>query len=197
MSAKEDVTRWLGLASYEEKDSGIFYGRDKEVRELSEDIFSHVQTVIYGPSGVGKTSILRAGVFELARKRNFLPVYVRLDVDAEMSYTAQIITAIETELKKAGAERAECVSPFEDEFSLWEYFHANLFWSSDNYPISPLIVLDQFEELFTLSDSQSRVELFFTQLSDLCDDKMPKNIQKYLNENKEKVSILTNIAIIV
>lgn len=186
MSAKEDVTRWLGLASYEEKDSGIFYGRDKEVRELSEDIFSHVQTVIYGPSGVGKTSILRAGVFELARKRNFLPVYVRLDVDAEMSYTAQIITAIETEMKKAGAEREECVSPFEDEFSLWEYFHANLFWSSDNYPISPLIVLDQFEELFTLSDSQSRVELFFTQLSDLCDDKMPKNIQKYLNENKEK-----------
>jgi predicted ATP-grasp superfamily ATP-dependent carboligase len=51
-------------------------------------------------------------------------------------------------------------------------------------------VLDQFEELFTLSDSQRRVELFFTQLSDLCDDKMPKNIQKYLNENKEKSQYL-------
>ena len=50
--------RWLGLSSYEEKDAELFYGRENEIHELSEDIYSHTQTVVYGPSGVGITSIL-------------------------------------------------------------------------------------------------------------------------------------------
>ena len=39
-----------------------------------------------------------------------------------------------------------------DEESLWEYLHRTDFelWSARNYPLVPVIVLDQFEELFTL-----------------------------------------------
>ena len=41
-----------------------------------------------------------------------------------------------------------------DEESLWEYLHRTDFelWSAQNYPLTPVIVLDQFEELFTLGE---------------------------------------------
>lgn len=176
--------RWLGLSSYEEKDAELFYGRENEIHELSEDIYSHTQTVVYGPSGVGKTSILRAGIFSLARKNGFLPVYIRLDEAGDVHYTRQIIDAIEAELALNGAEREVVVEVADHDPSLWEYFHANSFWDANNYPIVPMILIDQFEELFTLSKNQEWVEDFFVQLSDLCDGKVPLSIQTYLNKHQ-------------
>lgn len=67
---------WLGLSSYEEKHSDIFFGRNQEIEELCGDIFHNQQTIIYGPSGTGKTSILRAGVFARARAKHFMPIYI-------------------------------------------------------------------------------------------------------------------------
>ena len=71
---------WLGLSSYEESDSNIFYGRSAELEELFGDILHNTQTVIYGPSGTGKTSILKAGIFLKAREVNYLPIYIRLNL---------------------------------------------------------------------------------------------------------------------
>ena len=36
--------------------------------------------VLFGKSGLGKTSLLKAGLFPRMRERNLLPVYVRLAV---------------------------------------------------------------------------------------------------------------------
>lgn len=58
-----DQSLWIGLESYNESNSNIFFGRDEEIQQLSNDIFHNIQTVIYGPSGTGKTSIIRAGIF--------------------------------------------------------------------------------------------------------------------------------------
>ena len=179
-----NVVRWLGLSSYEEKDAELFYGREKEILELSDDIYSHTQTVVYGPSGVGKTSIMRAGIFSKARERGFLPVYVRLDESGNNNYSAQIIAAIEAEMTREGAEREVLVEMKDTTPSLWEYFHANSFWDKNNYPVIPMILIDQFEELFTLSKHQDWVNEFFVQLSDLCDGKVPIEIQNYLNQHQ-------------
>ena len=109
---------------------------------------------------MGKTSILRAGIFSLARKNGFLPVYIRLDEAGDVHYTRQIIDAIEVELALNGAEREVVVEVADHDPSLWEYFHANSFWDANNYPIVPMILIDQFEELFTLSKNQEWVEDF-------------------------------------
>ncbi len=172
--------RWLGLSSYEESDSSIFFGRSKEIEELTSAIAFNIQTIIYGPSGIGKTSIIRAGVFEGIRKKGFLPVYVRIDIESEKAYTQQIISAIEEALQKCDYEK-ESITEDLDTHSLWEYFHGNQFWDSSNYPVIPVIVLDQFEELFTLSSNQDRIDDFFEQLSDLCDAKMPEKVKETLN----------------
>lgn len=176
-------THWLGLASYEEKDAPIFYGRENEINELCGDIFHNTQTIIYGPSGTGKTSVLRAGVFVRARENGYFPVYIRLNHDSGEPYAGQVIREV---CRQAKAEKVEIenrigyIAP--DGLSLWEFFHGNIFWNAGDFPVTPLLVIDQFEEIFTLAKERTKTEDFFEQLADLCDDRVPAYIRDYLSE---------------
>lgn len=194
MQEKQSTTNqgsslWIGLDSYKESNSDIFFGRDEEIRQLSGDIFNNIQTIIYGPSGTGKTSIIQAGIFKIARANRYLPVYVRLNHNTgSKTYTQQIIDVIQEEAEKYNID-VEKTSPYIEQnvcLSLWEYFHCNDFWNDENYPVVPLIVVDQFEEIFTLGKNLPWQPDFFIQLSDLCDNKCPQYVIDYLNDRKNE-----------
>ena len=68
---------WPGLESFEENAHAFFFGRDHEAASLLHHVLDAAVTVLYGRSGLGKTSLLRAGLFPLLRDRNFPRVYVR------------------------------------------------------------------------------------------------------------------------
>jgi WD40 repeat protein len=55
-------TPYVGLVPYQEEDADFFFGRDREIRIVTSNLRAHRLTILYGPSGVGKTSLLRAGV---------------------------------------------------------------------------------------------------------------------------------------
>ena len=84
----EKVNPWLGLRSYEEGE--YIYGRDKEAKELAFNIINGFLTIVYGKSGIGKSSILKAGVFPQLRNEDFYPIYIRLNHDSKESYYCQI-----------------------------------------------------------------------------------------------------------
>lgn len=184
-----DQLLWIGLESYNESNSDIFFGRDEEIQQLSSDIFHNVQTVIYGPSGTGKTSLIRAGVFKIARENGYFPIYIRLIHDSKAeNYYRQVIDAIEMEAKSQDIDIENTIRYIKkdgDEYvcsSLWEYLHCNEFWTKENYPITPLIVIDQFEEIFTLCQERQLQANFFEQISDLCDNKLPLYVKDYIND---------------
>lgn len=184
---KIEQSLWIGLESYNEADSNIFFGRNEEIQQLSSDIFHNIQTVIYGPSGTGKTSIIRAGIFKIARKNGYFPVYIRL-THGNSNYLKQVIETIESEARAQDIDIERIVPYIKDDTcgSLWEYLHCNEFWTKENYPIVPLIVIDQFEEIFTLCQNKSHQSDFFEQISDLCDNKLPSYIKDYINNRDNK-----------
>jgi WD40 repeat protein len=55
---------YKGLVPFEdsELDALLFFGRERESGIIGENVLAARLTVLYGPSGVGKTSVLRAGV---------------------------------------------------------------------------------------------------------------------------------------
>ena len=57
-----DDSPYPGLSSFTEADAGQFFGREDEVRALWEKIRRQKLLALIGPSGVGKTSFLRAGL---------------------------------------------------------------------------------------------------------------------------------------
>jgi WD40 repeat protein len=60
---------YRGLAAFGETalDALFFFGREREIEVISANLVAARLTVLYGPSGVGKTSLLQAGVAQRLR----------------------------------------------------------------------------------------------------------------------------------
>src|SRR5262245_31698759 len=53
---------YKGLMPYTEEDEPFFFGREREREIIIANLMASRLTLLYGPSGVGKSSVLRAGV---------------------------------------------------------------------------------------------------------------------------------------
>src|SRR5580692_10008783 len=94
---------WLGLTSFTEETREYFYGREAEVAELARRVQRKLLTILFGQSGLGKTSILRAGLVPRLRSQGYCPVYVRIDYGREAPEPAdQIKAAIAATARRSG-----------------------------------------------------------------------------------------------
>jgi hypothetical protein len=165
---------WIGLASFSESDRAFFAGRAEEIDELLRLVRRDTLTLLYGVSGLGKTSLLQAGLFPALRAENFLPVSIRLDyLEGAPSLTMQVLGATSAAARAAKVEAPES-RPGE---TLWEYFHreGNHFWSPRNDLVTPFLVFDQFEEFFTIgretAERARRASEFISELADLVENR--------------------------
>jgi tetratricopeptide (TPR) repeat protein len=67
---------YQGLVPYDEGDAAFFFGREREARLITANLFASPLTLLYGASGVGKSSVLRAGVVHQMRPRDDLLVVI-------------------------------------------------------------------------------------------------------------------------
>jgi WD40 repeat protein len=174
---------WPGLDPFDEADRKYFHGRAAESGELARLIRRELLTVLFGRSGLGKTSLLKAGLFSILREEDCLPVYLRLDHSEEAPPLGEQIFR---ELQAAcDGARVQAAHPEANE-SLWSFFHRRdaEFWSDRNRPVTPVIVLDQFEEIFTLGPetekSRSRSAAFLSGLADLVENRPPDAVREAL-----------------
>ncbi|UYQ66251.1 WD40 repeat domain-containing protein [Streptomyces peucetius] len=68
-AAADETSRppYRGLTRFEPGDAALFFGRDQLVERLTELNRKHRFTAVFGPSGSGKSSLLRAGLIPLLR----------------------------------------------------------------------------------------------------------------------------------
>jgi WD40 repeat protein len=62
------IRPYKGLTPYDESDAPFFFGREAEREIITANLMASRLTLLYGPSGVGKSSVLRAGVAYHLRK---------------------------------------------------------------------------------------------------------------------------------
>jgi hypothetical protein len=67
---------YKGLDHYEEQDAPLFFGRDVECDLVAANLLSARLTLLYGESGVGKSSLLHAGVVPRLREAPDLVVVI-------------------------------------------------------------------------------------------------------------------------
>jgi hypothetical protein len=167
---------WPGLVSFPEGAEAYFNGRDTERDDLLRLIRRETLTLLYGLSGLGKSSLLNAGLFPLLRQEHFLPVYVRLDhEETSPTHDEQLRRALLAECAERGVEPPAA----REGESVWELLHHadGGFWDAKNYPVTPVLVIDQFEEIFTLGiaspERRERSRRFMAELGDLIDNRPP------------------------
>jgi tetratricopeptide (TPR) repeat protein len=179
---------WPGLRPFNEDDRSFFFGRERETAELHALVQRSVVVVVYGQSGLGKTSLLQAGLFHHLRDVSLLPFRLRIDHgDAAPSASTQIKAALTAALDAAGVQGPR---PGPDE-TLWEYFHRHDvdLWGARNRLIRPVIAFDQFEEIFTLGQRSekaiARVAGLAADLESLLEHRAPDSVRARLEQRPE------------
>ena len=148
------VRPYKGLANYTEQDAALFFGRDREREVIIANLKARQLTVLYGESGVGKSSLLRAGVMsdlidaahrnvELHGTPEHLPVILSAWSDDPV---ADLITAIRTAVHTTVTATAEP----HDGASLAEVID----WAARTADAHLLVILDQFEEYFLYNPAE-------------------------------------------
>lgn len=172
INALDDEHPWPGLAPYGEVSRKYFKGRENESALLADLVEANPVVSLYGKSGLGKSSLLQAGVFPKLRARGFLPVYARINFASAESPWSQLLGLL---VNAAGVERLDYpeASPGEE---LWQYLHRPNFeiWTLDNYLRTPVFVIDQFEEVF--SRGRQQLVPVMESLGDLVENRIPSAV---------------------
>jgi WD40 repeat protein/tRNA A-37 threonylcarbamoyl transferase component Bud32 len=140
----EDLTPYPGLAAFTEDDAEYFFGREAEVEAMWAKLERPHLMALIGPSGAGKSSFLRAGLVPAQP-----PGWAHIICTPETAPLASLRRAVISELEgdtealrelAVGDEHATVSA-----ISRWRrrYEHT-------------LIVVDQFEELFTLNSPEEQ-----------------------------------------
>ena len=157
-TATRDLVPYVGLRSFTMAEADRFFGRDAEVQALVDRLARHGIVAVVGPSGVGKSSLVRAGLLP-ALEHGAIP-----DADTwlpvVMTPTAAPGKALAAELAQArpGVDQAavrDAVVSGSDGL----HDAAGLVLADAPSTARVLLVVDQFEELFTLG-SADRAEAF-------------------------------------
>lgn len=166
-----------GLRSFEEKNKSEFGGRDTEIKELLALVEDLGLTVVFGKSGIGKTSVLQAGLMPALRKKFYYPTYIRIDYSSSKTPLQQVKDLLFESLVEMDPS-----TPPMDDVSLWEYMHDVDFMKG---LVTPVLILDQFEEIFTLGEKNSGVKELVTELADLVENRIPASTkEKYREQGK-------------
>ena len=148
----EERSPYPGLLSFTEKEAGQFFGREGEVEALWERLGKRRLLAVIGPSGAGKTSFVRAGVVAsrpegwaaivctpgpnpaLALARALTP-----ELAGDTEAHADLLQGVTDFVQGGQSERIVSV------VRRWRRLHDEA-----------LVVVDQFEELFTLCPEETQ-----------------------------------------
>ena len=177
MAINDYQNPWPGLSSYQDPETTDvhlkFCGRDNDSYDVARLIDNNIFVTLYGKSGTGKTSMINAGVFPKLRKLHYFPLSIRLGVEArDISFQQCIIARIERAFQEKGTLRTRAVVPLlEDERAeeyLWRYFARTQFLDQDGQVVFPVLIFDQFEEVFR--DRRADAEALLRQIHFMMDE---------------------------
>lgn len=184
---------WPGLQAFGPGDSAYFYGRQAKIEELFALVSRCPLCIFYGQSGLGKTSLIQAGLFAKLRTADFFPVLVRLDHggdEGSPSLADQVKQTLIRAIKDGGLDAP---LPLPEE-SLWAYFHRREldFWDARNRNVQPVFVFDQFEEIYTRGRenavARARSEAFLAELEAVTENRPPPDLRRELASSPDKIA---------
>jgi hypothetical protein len=130
---------YVGLQPYTEAEAEYFFGRERDQRIIAANLAAAPLTILYGASGVGKSSVLLAGVVPFLRTRPSTAVVLVRDWQA-----ASFLDALKAKCLEAVERVCEELISIERALPFDEFLAA----AAQALGGSLLIILDQFEDYF-------------------------------------------------
>lgn len=142
---------YVGLRRFDEESQALFFGRDALIAQLLSAVKEHPFSLVAGASGSGKSSVVRAGLLPQLRQR--LPgAHLRaFTMTPDRDPFESLRISLATRYRQQDLEAARSASPDTLMNLIKALRTPDELW---------LIFIDQFEEIFTLCDSEVRRSAF-------------------------------------
>ena len=141
------------LDTYNREDRHRYFGREKETAQLYNAVFANNLTLLYGASGVGKSSLINCGLANKFYDTDWLPLFIRRNEDINNSTDRTIREALNefAVMQKRGEQRENAANaPVE---ALLEALYNKCF-----KPI--YLIFDQLEELYTQGNREEQTAFY-------------------------------------
>lgn len=184
---------YVGLIPYTEEDAPFFFGRKEERDKIIFNLRGSHLTVLIGPSGAGKSSLLSAGVvYKLQKISNErleeygLPEFsVVVFRDWSGNVKSKLIQEVEKAITKA--LQIAVIDPVPPD-ALNEMLKTYVSYSG----LQLLIILDQFEEIFSSASFETANTSFIAELTEAIND-LNLNADFLLSLRDDALWKLTNL----
>lgn len=186
-----------GPSFYEEKDHNIFYGREKETADLFYILENSDFCVCYANSGEGKTSLINAGLLPKMRANSLFPIHIvfcesdfstisankgfddeKIDQIVWKKIEGSVKSAIDNSKMYNGIYdtlNIYCTNIGNDQNeaynTIWWKLRCNELRINTYETITPVLIFDQFEEVFTRTDI-NWINGFFKWLENIYNDEI-------------------------
>jgi hypothetical protein len=156
--AAADQKPYVGPRPFGRDEKDLFFGRDREARDLCSLVVAHPIVLLYAASGAGKSSLLNAGLIPLLEARGY-----------EVLPPARVSGRIPDAVKNTGVDNvyafnilSSWAGPSVDPRDLVKVDIAGFLAARPHRkdaagePVLRVVFLDQFEELFTFARERWR-----------------------------------------
>lgn len=158
-----NTSPYLGLRPFSENEKSLFFGRDQEIHILTDKILAHRLNLLVAASGVGKSSLLQAGVMPVLRDQGLV------DLIYHNAWAGDPAQALKESIVQHFTAAGRLADGYQPDMSLplaqFLQIHALLGVGT------VVILLDQFEEFFYYHRHSARREQFIEQLAQAVHDK--------------------------
>ncbi|HEX8115318.1 MAG TPA: ATP-binding protein, partial [Kofleriaceae bacterium] len=174
---------WPGPDSFGTGDKDFFRGRESEIKQLLQLIDRAHSVVLYGASGLGKTSLINAGLVPRLPPDKYFAVPIRISYVAGGSAVSEQIQAEIYRCRSGPGMPAPRPGR-----TAWELLHLS------DEPIEgaqPLLIFDQFEELFTIGVGTPQATQLVDELNALIEGVPPASVQERLDQNLDEARLFS------
>ncbi|MEK7991771.1 MAG: caspase family protein, partial [Thiotrichaceae bacterium] len=134
---------YLGLSAYSEENKDLFFGRQTVIDKLVEQVQQHQFNLVVGVSGAGKSSLVNAGLTPVLRENDwFIISPLRLTENPLECFISHLNHHLELELQ--------------DLTSITFLLKKLQIWQQNHLQQKIFLIIDQFEELITISQESQR-----------------------------------------
>ncbi len=178
--------RYPGVISFTVQQQNIFFGREDDIIQLHNLIRNNKRILLYSKSGIGKSSLLNAGVVpKLQNDYNTINIRFYLYNKEEIVSPVECLQQIINDIAK-GTDTNDfdkIITRSKTDKTLWYDFKK--LQAADSRKI--VLIFDQFEEFFSYPVKMR--EEFKQQLYEVANIDLPQSIYHYFADNSEKEDI--------
>ena len=166
---------YRGLFAFRPEDAPVFFGRENFTKALVAAVSQKPLVAVIGNSGIGKSSVVFAGLIpELNKLANWETITFRPNKSPLFQLANALLQWLEPEMDKLG--RIGKCKKYAEQFKTRELVLKDVLDITLKETFSQrnlLIVVDQFEEIYTLSPEDEK-QIFLEQLLDVVEEESQK-----------------------